>query len=147
MIHVLRWLRRPKLLGRRLPGVLVIVVLMNLLFGALFYLAERDAQSGLTLADGLWWAMVTMTTVGYGDYYAQTALGRFLLSYPAMIAGIGLVAYLAGFFWNRVPGEHDWRNTLATPRELTPSSGEELAEWVTGYVKRRQSELHWVRLR
>ncbi len=96
MIQVLRWLRRPKLLGRRLPGVLVIVVLMNLLFGALFYLAERDAQSGLTLADGLWWAMVTMTTVGYGDYYAQTALGRFLLSYPAMIAGIGLVAYLAG---------------------------------------------------
>ncbi len=76
--------------------MLAIVFLMNLLFGALFYLVEQDAQPGLSLADGLWWAMVTMTTVGYGDYYAQTAVGRFLVSYPSMIVGIGLVAYLAG---------------------------------------------------
>ena len=74
-----------------LPRVLLLVLLMNILFGTLFYLVEQDVQSGLTLADGLWWAMVTMTTVGYGDYYAQTAAGRFLVSYPAMLAGIGLV--------------------------------------------------------
>ncbi len=48
---------------------------------------------------------------------------------------------LAGIFHSFIPGEHNWRNTLSTPRELTPSSGEELANWVTGYVKRRQSEL------
>jgi voltage-gated potassium channel len=96
VIHFLEWLRRHRLLSRNLPRVLVIVVLMNLLFGTLFYFAERGAQTGLSLADGLWWAMVTMTTVGYGDHYAKTAVGRFLVSYPAMIVGIGLVAYLAG---------------------------------------------------
>ena len=96
MIRVIRWLRKRQLLGQNLPSVLVIVVLMNLFFGTIFYLAERTAQSGLTFADGLWWAMVTMTTVGYGDYYAQTSVGRFLVSYPAMLVGIGLVGYLAG---------------------------------------------------
>lgn len=48
---------------------------------------------------------------------------------------------LAGVYQSFIPGEHDWRNTLAVPRELTPSSGEELANWVTAYVKRRQNEL------
>ncbi len=96
MIQVIRWLRSRGVLGQRLPRVLLVVILMNLVFGALFYVTEREAQPGLTLVDGLWWAMVTMTTVGYGDYYAQTAAGRLLVSYPAMIAGIGLLGYLAG---------------------------------------------------
>jgi len=48
---------------------------------------------------------------------------------------------LAGTFQSFIPGEHGWRDTLATPQELTPASGEELASWVTGYVKQRQREL------
>ena len=48
---------------------------------------------------------------------------------------------LAGTFQSFIPGEHGWRDTLATPQELTPASGEQLAGWVTGYVKRRQNEL------
>ncbi len=96
MIQVIRWLRLRGVLGQSLPRVLLVVILMNLVFGALFYVTEREAQPGLTLVDGLWWAMVTMTTVGYGDYYAHTTAGRLLASFPAMIAGIGLVGYLAG---------------------------------------------------
>lgn len=96
MTRLVMWLRQGQLFGQSLAGVLVIVFLMNLLFGTLFFLVERHAQPGLSWADGVWWAMVTMTTVGYGDFYAQTAAGRFLVSYPAMLAGIGLVAYLAG---------------------------------------------------
>lgn len=48
---------------------------------------------------------------------------------------------LAGFFLNRVPGGHQWQANLVVPVELTPESGEELADWVTGYVKLRQREL------
>ncbi|RMH68654.1 MAG: potassium channel protein [Gemmatimonadetes bacterium] len=82
---------RPKLLT-----VLLVSVGLNVAFGIAFYFAERHLQEGLTLTDAIWWAMVTMTTVGYGDIYAQTAVGRFLISYPCMVIGIGIIGYLVG---------------------------------------------------
>ena len=81
---------------RRVLLVLLWAFALNLLFGTAFYFAERGAQDGLTLADSIWWAMVTMTTVGYGDYFAQTATGRFLVSYPTFLLGIGLLGYFLG---------------------------------------------------
>lgn len=81
---------------RRLSWVFLIALGLNVLFGGAFYLAERHAQPELTLVDSVWWAMVTMTTVGYGDYYAQTPVGRFVISYPCMILGIGIIGYLVG---------------------------------------------------
>ena len=73
---------------------------LNIMFGVAFYYAERNVQEGLTLIDSLWWSMVTMTTVGYGDFYAQTPIGRFLISYPCMILGIGIIGYLVGVVAN-----------------------------------------------
>lgn len=82
--------------SRRIGRVILFAMVFNTFFGGLFYLAERSAQPGLTLIDSIWWAMVTMTTVGYGDYSAQTFLGRFLISYPTMLLGIGIIGYLVG---------------------------------------------------
>lgn len=76
--------------------ILFWALVLDLLFGTAFYFAEREAQEGLTWADSIWWAMVTMTTVGYGDFYAQTWVGRFLISYPCMLIGIGIIGYLVG---------------------------------------------------
>jgi voltage-gated potassium channel len=76
--------------------VIGLALILNLLFGALFYYAEKDVQTELTFLDAIWWAMVTMTTVGYGDFYAQTSVGRFLISYPTMLLGIGIIGYLVG---------------------------------------------------
>lgn len=67
---------------------------LNFLFGTAFYFAESGAQTELTYLDSIWWAMVTMTTVGYGDFYAHTIVGRFFISYPCMLVGIGLIGYL-----------------------------------------------------
>jgi len=89
-----KWLRRSGTTRIRFCKALLTAGLLNLLFGLGFYLAERNVQEGLTLSDSIWWAMVTMTTVGYGDYYAQTWVGRFLISYPSFIVGIGLLGYL-----------------------------------------------------
>jgi voltage-gated potassium channel len=58
-----------------------------------FYLFERRVNPDLTLADSLWWSIVTMTTVGYGDISPVTSAGRFLIAIPAMIAGGGVLAY------------------------------------------------------
>lgn len=73
-------------------------ILLNFLFGTAFYFVERDVQQDMTLIDAIWWSMVTMTTVGYGDFYAQTNIGRFLISYPCMLIGIGIIGYLIGIF-------------------------------------------------
>jgi len=81
-------------------------MLLNVFFGVCFYFAERDAYAAandgavLTIWDSIWWAMVTMTTVGYGDYYAKTFIGRFLISYPCMVLGIGIIGYLVGLVAN-----------------------------------------------
>lgn len=97
MIFLLRkWFANCDQLGIKLVNALLAALALNLLFGSLFYWAEKGAQDGLTLVDSLWWAMVTMTTVGYGDLYATTWVGRFLVSYPCFIIGIGIIGYLLG---------------------------------------------------
>ena len=71
-------------------------IALNLVFGVAFYFAERSTQEGLGIWDSIWWAMVTMTTVGYGDYYPQTWGGRFLIAYPCFLLGISLIGILLG---------------------------------------------------
>lgn len=84
------------LVSNRIGRVIFIALGLNILFGSLFYWMEKGAQEGLSYLDAIWWAMVTMTTVGYGDFYAQTPAGRFLISYPCMLLGIGIIGYLVG---------------------------------------------------
>lgn len=84
--------------SRHLPGgpirALLFALVLNFLFGVGFYFAERGVQEGLTFPDALWWAMVTMTTVGYGDFFPNTWVGRFLIAYPCFLVGIGLLGYM-----------------------------------------------------
>ncbi len=71
---------------------------MLLLFGATaLYWAERDAQPHAfgSIPRALWWAIITLTTVGYGDASPVTPVGKFLASIVAL-GGIGLVAMPTG---------------------------------------------------
>ncbi|MCP4750852.1 MAG: hypothetical protein GY866_08165 [Proteobacteria bacterium] len=89
--------RQKTILQKRIIIAVVLVFVLNLGFGVLFYLAERGMQPDLTLADSIWWAFVTMTTVGYGDISAVTVWGRFIISYPCMVLGIGIIGYFIRF--------------------------------------------------
>ena len=72
--------------------------------------AERDADGALitTFGEALWWSFVTVTTVGYGDFYPVTAAGR-LISLGLMVAGIALLgivtASLASWLIEKVSDE------------------------------------------
>ncbi|WP_176399803.1 ion transporter [Novosphingobium sp. B 225] len=69
-----------------------------LLFGATaLYVVEGDIQPDKfgSIPRALWWSIITLTTVGYGDVSPVTPLGKFLASLVAL-AGIGLVAMPTG---------------------------------------------------
>jgi len=63
----------------------------------LIYFAESEAQPEVfgSIPRAMWWAMATLTTVGYGDAYPITTIGKILASVVAIL-GIGVVAMPAG---------------------------------------------------
>lgn len=74
-----------------LGTVLTIVLIM----GALIYVVEGPQHGFTSIPRGIYWAIVTLTTVGYGDLYPRTDLGRFLASF-VMIMGYAIIAVPTG---------------------------------------------------
>ena len=61
--------------SKRLRTILGALIFFVGVFGYLFYISEPDINS---YGDGIWLALVTITTVGYGDIEVMTTLGRFV---------------------------------------------------------------------
>jgi voltage-gated potassium channel len=82
---------------RELAALAIVGVLTILISATLVYSTEHEAQPNAftCMPDALWWALSTLTTVGYGDIYPVTMLGRICASL-IMILGIGLVALPTG---------------------------------------------------
>jgi voltage-gated potassium channel len=80
---------------RKIMVFLFTVMTMVVIFGALMYLIE-DASSGFTsIPASIYWAVVTLTTVGYGDISPKTSIGQ-ALSVMIMIIGYGIIAVPTG---------------------------------------------------
>jgi len=76
---------------------LFMVSIFLIVTSTLMYFAEHDAQPEAfsNAFDGIWWSIVTLTTVGYGDIYPITPLGKVLGAIMALL-GIGMFALPAG---------------------------------------------------
>ena len=89
---------------RRILVFLSFVLTLVVIIGALMYLIEGTADSGFTsIPQSVYWAIVTMTTVGYGDISPQTPLGQLLAS-MVMILGYSIIAVPVGIVsaqWSR----------------------------------------------
>ena len=79
--------------GVLLTGTAVMIITAGL---GMYHL-EQEAQPEVfgSVLDGLWWAVITLTTVGYGDAYPVTAAGRIWATF-AMFAGIGVIGAACG---------------------------------------------------
>ncbi|MFA7403382.1 MAG: potassium channel family protein [Pelobacteraceae bacterium] len=76
------------------PLRVLILMLAVLAYGASGFLYfELPANPDLSWGDGLWYTIVTIATVGYGDLFPKSPGGRFLVGWPIMILGIGLLGY------------------------------------------------------
>jgi voltage-gated potassium channel len=82
---------------RALFGCVVILIGITLVTASLMYLAERHIQPDKlgTIPDAMWWAIVTLGTIGYGDIVPVTVLGK-LIAAVTIFCGLVMVALPVG---------------------------------------------------
>ncbi len=80
---------------RKIIVFLGTVLTLVLIIGAMMYLIEGGEHGFTSIPKSIYWAIVTLTTVGYGDIAPQTVLGRLLAS-TVMITGYAIIAVPTG---------------------------------------------------
>ncbi|BFM39224.1 ion transporter [Synechocystis sp. LKSZ1] len=80
---------------RKITVFLGFVLILTVIIGSLMYFVEGSEHGFSSIPQSVYWTIVTMTTVGYGDIAPQTALGKLLAS-AVMLLGYGIIAVPTG---------------------------------------------------
>ncbi|XP_041349474.1 potassium voltage-gated channel subfamily C member 3-like [Gigantopelta aegis] len=80
-------------IAKDLLMLLLCFVILSVIFGTLQYYCEFENQKFSTVPLSIWWSIITMTTVGYGDYYPESVCGYFM----------GTVCYMFGIIFFSIP--------------------------------------------
>ncbi len=101
--------------AKPLAGVLALFLIILVLSSATMHVIEREDQPGAfgTLPAALWWAVVTLTTTGYGDEVPHTTLGHIVGSF-VMICGIATFGLWTGILATGFAAESRRRNFIQT---------------------------------
>jgi voltage-gated potassium channel len=78
-------------------GAVALIVLYLSAVGIYFFENEAQPEHFSSIFESLWWAICTLTTVGYGDVYAVTAGGR-IFTALILTVGLGIIAIPTGLF-------------------------------------------------
>ena len=100
---------------RKIMVFLFTVLLAVIIMGSFMYIIEGEENGFTSIPRSIYWSIVTLTTVGYGDISPQTPLGQMLASI-IMIFGYGLIAVPTGIVSVEIArGKFDTFNTQACP--------------------------------
>ncbi|EIM07205.1 potassium channel subunit [Planococcus antarcticus DSM 14505] len=122
-----------------LDKVLIVAMVLLFLIPIPIVLLEPSIN---TFGDALWWAVVTTTTVGYGDISPETPIGR-VLAVVLMLVGIGIIGTLTSaitsFFSNKNDLNHDKKilGVIQSIEEIENLTKEDI-EFVQMYLKRKE---------
>ena len=112
-----RFTTEAKLLGQAMKDsrekiivFLVAVLCMAMILGSLMYVLEGRANGFTSIPRSIYWAIVTLTTVGFGDISPVTPLGQFVASI-IMILGYGIIAVPTGMVTAGVIKRNNFNNT------------------------------------
>lgn len=145
-----------ELAGNRASGALFSTLLLGLLLVQIASMLIVSVESGAPTAniktggDAIWWAYVTITTIGYGDLYPVTPTGRWL-GVLVMSVGVGLFGVLTGFLANAFLGRPQEQREEELVSQMSESIAGELSDSLAQLSEMqsllREQEHHFTRLR
>jgi voltage-gated potassium channel len=80
---------------RKISIFILVVLALVIILGSVMYLIEKGQNGFASIPDSIYWAIVTITTVGYGDISPVTPAGKFVASF-IMLMGYGIIAVPTG---------------------------------------------------
>lgn len=93
-------------------GTVIIIVAV---LGAIMYIIEPDESGFTNIPKGIYWAVVTLTTVGYGDIAPITPLGQIIASF-VMILGYGIIAVPTGIVTAEISKQREIPSQISCER-------------------------------
>ncbi len=102
------------------------VIILVVIIGTIMYLVEGEENGFTSIPTSIYWAIVTLTTVGYGDISPVTSLGQFLASI-VMIMGYAIIAVPTGIVTSELMKPTSKQNTQACHNCLCESHDDDAA--------------------
>jgi voltage-gated potassium channel len=102
ILKLVRFVRAASILGEAVKAsrykifvFMGVIISMVLVFGTCMYIVEGEESGFVSIPQSMYWTIVTMTTVGYGDIVPMTVLGKFVAS-AMMLVGYAIIAVPTG---------------------------------------------------
>ena len=106
---------------KKIAVFMLVVLTLVIIFGSVMYLVEGPENGFGSIPESIYWAIVTLTTVGYGDISPVTPLGKAIASF-VMFMGYGIIAVPTGIVTNEMVRQARGKNEN---HEACPSCGKE----------------------
>jgi len=120
--------------------VVFIVFILLIIFSSLMYFIEKEAQPEAfsSIPEAMWWGIITLTTVGYGDIYPITPLGKIVGALIAFL-GIGMFALPAGILGSGLV-EATQKKEKGDEKSIEESSENKLTKYSNVNIKIKKLE-------